>query len=58
VDVLLSEGPCAWHRRSFAPVRMILAGEQLSLDLLMRGELPTDDDFEDWDPADEPDLAD
>jgi ribonuclease HII len=58
VDVLLSEGPCAWHRRSFAPVRMILAGEQLSLDLLMSGELPTDDDFEDWDPAEEPDLAD
>jgi hypothetical protein len=37
---------------------MILAGEQLSLDLLMSGELPTDDDFEDWDPTDEPDLAD
>ena len=33
-DALMSEGPCAWHRRSFAPVRMLLAGEQLTLDLL------------------------
>jgi hypothetical protein len=32
---LMSEGPCAWHRRSFAPIRMMLAGEQLSLDLLL-----------------------
>jgi ribonuclease HII len=34
-DALMSEGPCAWHRRSFAPIRMMLAGEQLSLDLLL-----------------------
>jgi ribonuclease HII len=33
VDALLAEGPCEWHRRSFAPIRMLLAGEQLSLDL-------------------------
>ena len=33
LDALLSEGPCEWHRRSFAPVRMMLAGEQLSLEL-------------------------
>jgi len=33
IDVLLNEGPCEWHRRSFAPVRMLLAGEQLSFDL-------------------------
>lgn len=33
VDALLSEGPCAWHRRSFAPVRLLLAGKQLPLDL-------------------------
>ncbi len=32
-DALLAEGPCAWHRRSFAPVRMLLAGTQLPLDL-------------------------
>lgn len=33
VDALLSEGPCEWHRRSFAPIRMMIAGQQLSLDL-------------------------
>lgn len=32
VDALLTEGPCAWHRRSFAPIRMLLSGQQLSLD--------------------------
>lgn len=31
---LLEEGPCAWHRRSFAPIRMLLAGTQLPLDLV------------------------
>ena len=30
---LIREGPCAWHRRSFAPIRMLLAGTQLPLDL-------------------------
>jgi ribonuclease HII len=33
-DALMSQGPCAWHRRSFAPIRMMLAGQQLSLDLI------------------------
>ena len=33
VDALVSEGPCEWHRRSFAPIRMLLAGVQLPLDL-------------------------
>jgi ribonuclease HII len=31
--VLMEEGPCDWHRRSFAPIRMLLAGTQLPLDL-------------------------
>jgi len=35
LDALLAEGPCAWHRRSFAPVRMMLAGEQLSMETLL-----------------------
>jgi ribonuclease HII len=30
---LLEEGPCEWHRRSFAPIRMLLSGVQLPLDL-------------------------
>jgi ribonuclease HII len=30
---LVREGPCDWHRRSFAPIRMLLAGTQLPLDL-------------------------
>ncbi len=30
---LIREGPCDWHRRSFAPIRMLLAGTQLPLDL-------------------------
>jgi ribonuclease HII len=33
VDAIVSEGPCEWHRRSFAPLRLLLAGEQLSFDL-------------------------
>lgn len=33
VDALVAEGPCAWHRRSFAPIKLLLAGEQLPLDL-------------------------
>ncbi|MCA1587817.1 MAG: ribonuclease HII [Chloroflexi bacterium] len=32
-DALIVDGPCEWHRRSFAPIRMLLAGEQLPLDL-------------------------
>jgi ribonuclease HII len=30
---LVREGPCDWHRRSFAPIRMLLSGTQLPLDL-------------------------
>ena len=30
---LVREGPCEWHRRSFAPIRMLLAGTQLPLNL-------------------------
>jgi ribonuclease HII len=32
-DALVLDGPCEWHRRSFAPIRILLAGEQLPLDL-------------------------
>ncbi len=32
LDALMHEGPCEWHRRSFAPVRLMLAGVQLPLD--------------------------
>jgi len=32
-NALVAEGPCAWHRRSFSPVKMLLAGTQLPLDL-------------------------
>jgi ribonuclease HII len=44
---LVREGPCEWHRRSFAPIRMLLAGTQLPLDLEF-GDLPLvdEDDFE------------
>jgi ribonuclease HII len=34
VDALVEEGPCAWHRRSFSPIRQLLAGTQLSFDLV------------------------
>lgn len=33
VDALIADGPCAWHRRSFAPVRLLLAGTQLRFHL-------------------------
>jgi ribonuclease HII len=46
LDALLTEGPCAWHRRTFAPIRMLLAGEQLSLDLFMEGPILDEEDFE------------
>jgi ribonuclease HII len=46
LDALLTEGPCEWHRRSFAPVRMLLSGEQLSLDLFMEGAMLTEDELE------------
>jgi ribonuclease HII len=50
VEALLNDGPCEWHRRSFAPLRLLLAGEQLSLDLLFDEEMPTEDEL---DPDDE-----
>jgi ribonuclease HII len=34
---LMDSGPCAWHRRSFAPIRMLLAGTQLPLGLEFEG---------------------
>jgi ribonuclease HII len=44
VDALLREGPCAWHRRSFAPIRLVLAGTQLSLDFEYVDEASLDPD--------------
>lgn len=42
---LQADGPCAWHRRSFAPIRMLLNGIQLPLDLDF-ADLPlTDEDL-------------
>lgn len=46
LDALLAEGPCAWHRRTFAPIRQLLAGEQLSLDLLADLPLVSDEEFD------------
>lgn len=46
LDALLAEGPCEWHRRSFAPVRMLLAGEQLSFELLLDGPMLTEEELE------------
>jgi ribonuclease HII len=46
LDALLSEGPCEWHRRSFAPIRMLLAGEQLTLDLFLDGPIRTEEELE------------
>jgi ribonuclease HII len=46
VDALLREGPCEWHRRSFAPLRLLLAGEQLSLDMLLEGLVLTEEEIE------------
>jgi ribonuclease HII len=42
-DALMSEGPCAWHRRSFAPIRLLLAGQQLSLELILDEPLLDDE---------------
>ncbi len=42
-DALVAEGPCAWHRRTFAPIRMLLAGRQLSLDLLLEAPVHEDE---------------
>jgi ribonuclease HII len=46
VDALLSEGPCEWHRRSFAPLRLLLAGKQLSLDALLEGLELTEEEID------------
>jgi ribonuclease HII len=46
VEALMREGPCEWHRRSFAPLRLILAGEQLSLDALLDGLVLTEEQIE------------
>jgi ribonuclease HII len=46
LDALLEEGPCEWHRRSFAPVRLLLAGEQLSFELLLDADLPTEEELD------------
>ncbi len=45
-DALIAEGPCAWHRRSFAPIRMLLAGQQLSFDLELGETLLTEDQID------------
>jgi hypothetical protein len=42
----MSEGPCEWHRRSFAPLRLMLAGEQLSLEMLLDGLVLTEEELE------------
>jgi len=49
LDALMVEGPCEWHRRSFAPVRLMLAGVQLPLDLDMGLELDLLQDEEEID---------
>ncbi len=48
LNALVDDGPCEWHRRSFAPVRGLLAGRQLSfeLDLGPRLAIPVGDDDE------------
>ena len=46
LDALLAEGPCDWHRRTFAPVRMMLAGEQLSLEALLDEMRLSEEDLE------------
>ena len=51
LHALNDAGPCEWHRRSFAPLRTLLAGEQLSLDLLLDEALLTEEDLE---PDEEP----
>jgi ribonuclease HII len=46
LDALVREGPCEWHRRTFAPIKMLLAGEQLTLDLMIDGPLLTEEELE------------
>ena len=46
VEALLAEGPCEWHRRSFAPLRLWLAGEQLSLESLLEAAIFTEEELD------------
>jgi ribonuclease HII len=46
VEALINEGPCEWHRRSFAPLRLWLAGEQLSLESLLEAAIFTEDELD------------
>ena len=46
VEALINEGPCEWHRRSFAPLRLWLAGEQLSLESLLEAAIFTEEDLD------------
>jgi ribonuclease HII len=46
VEALLNEGPCEWHRRSFAPLRLWLAGEQLSLESLLEAATFTEEELD------------
>ncbi len=46
VEALMAEGPCEWHRRSFAPLRLMLAGEQLSLEMLLEAVIVTEEDLD------------
>ena len=46
VEALINEGPCEWHRRSFAPLRLWLAGEQLSLEILLDEMVLTEEQLE------------
>ncbi len=57
VEALLNEGPCEWHRRSFAPLRILLSGEQLSLDLIFDDDMPTEDDFDPEELMDDEELS-
>jgi len=46
VEALINEGPCERHRRSFAPLRLWLAGEQLSLESLLEAAIFTEDELD------------
>lgn len=50
-EALMREGPCEWHRRSFAPLRLMLAGEQLSMDLLLDELVLAEEQIEDEEEA-------
>lgn len=46
VEALINEGPCEWHRRSFAPLRLMLEGEQLSLEMLLDAVVVTEEELD------------